>query len=161
MSGAREFLEQLQQGIEQEFPEQRINLPLATRDAIVQALLAAIPLPAPVGLPLMVSEHEFWFLFPPHAHHVTVAVDPAAGGRTIGVVHDAYALTSLDTTSVRTRFQTAGRGTELVSATLTFAFATSEPFEVSADYQGEDRTRLSPRAILAFAQALLMLAATK
>lgn len=157
LSSARAFLEELQQGLEVHFPEQGIKLPQATREAITKALLASIPPLAGLGLPLMVSEHEFWFLFPPHAHHVTVVANQQLGGRILDVIHDAYPLTSLGPTNLRTQFQASGRGSELLSATLAFAFGTQKPFELSADYQGDDRLKLNPRAILAFAQALLML----
>lgn len=159
MTTAREFLEQLQQGVEQTFPEQIIKFLLPTRDVLARALIAAIPPLEPLKLPLLVNPQEFWFLFGTHAHHATVAAKQEPGGRTLDVLHDAFPLTALLTTHVRTRFQATSTGTHLVSATLTFAFATGERFEVSGDYQEvDDRTTLTPRAILAFAQSLLVLA---
>jgi hypothetical protein len=155
---AREFIEDLQRGQEVHFPGgPAVRLPQLTGPAIAQALLAVVPPLAPLNLPLMVSEREFWFIFSPYAHHVTADVHEQPGPHTVTVNHTAYPIRSLTTVAVQTRFQAASRSTDLLSATLIFGFPTSKPFELTADYQGDDRTRLSPGNLLAFAQNLLLL----
>jgi len=155
---AREFIEDLQRGQEVHFPGgPAVKLPQMTGPAIAQALLAVVPPLAPLNLPLMVSEREFWFIFSPYAHHVTVDVQEQPGPHFVTVNHAAYRIRSLTALTTQTRFQAAPRRTDLISATLIFAFPTAKPFELTADYQGEDRTRLSPGNLLAFAQHLLLM----